>query len=300
MLNGGFMFNGVLTPLITPFKNDKIDFDAIALLIDRQLAAGVSGFVLLGTTAETASLSDAEKEEIIKFATQKINKKVKVVIGAGSNNTTITLKNIEVAAKYNPDALLIVTPYYNKPNLSGMTAHFTAATKAKLPIILYHIPGRTGQKLSVKFFDELLKAVPEIIAVKESDYDIAHITEMAVKYAGTRLEYICGNDDLLPVFLGLGSKAIISAGANTFAPAFVKICRLFEQGKNEEAMQTFRAIFPLIAASYLEVNPTCSKYILEKMGICGGETRLPLGPLSPETKQKIDAVFNSTDKFAII
>jgi 4-hydroxy-tetrahydrodipicolinate synthase len=293
------MFSGVLTPLITPFKNNQIDFDALAVLIDRHLSAGISGFVLLGTTAETPSLTDGEKEEIIRFATQKINKKVKVVIGAGGNSTTTTLKNIEIAAKYNPDALLIVTPYYNKPNLSGMIAHFTAAARAKLPIILYHIPGRTGQKLSVKFFDELLKAVPQIIGVKESDYDINHITEMAVKYA-TRLEYICGNDELLPVFLGLGGKTIISAGANSFAPAFIKICKLFEQGKIQEAMQTFRAVFPLITASYLEVNPTCCKYILEKMGICGCQTRLPLGPLARETKQKIDEVFNSIDNKLLV
>jgi 4-hydroxy-tetrahydrodipicolinate synthase len=294
------MFSGVLTPLITPFKHNQIDFDGLAVLIDRHLAAGISGFVLLGTTAETPSLTDGEKEEIIKFATQKINKKVKVVIGAGSNSTAATLKNVEIAAKYNPDALLIVTPYYNKPNLSGMTAHFSAAAQAKLPIILYHIPGRTGQKLSVNFFDELLKAVPQIIGVKESDYDINHITEMAVKYGAGRLEYICGNDELLPVFLGLGGKTIISAGANSFAPAFIKICQFFEQGKIKEAVQIFRAVFPLITASYLEVNPTCCKYILEKMGICSRETRLPLGPLAQETKQKIDAVLNSIDKNLLI
>ncbi|MDR0734760.1 MAG: 4-hydroxy-tetrahydrodipicolinate synthase [Elusimicrobiota bacterium] len=294
------MFDGVLTALITPFKNGKIDFDSFEKLIDRQFSAGVSGFVLLGTTAETPSLTVAEKEEIIKFATQKINKNAKIIIGAGSNSTATTLKNIETAAKYSPDALLVVTPYYNKPNLSGMIAHFTMCAQAKLPIVLYHIPGRTGQKLSVKFFSELLSAVPAIKAVKESDYDINHITEIAVKFGGSRLEYICGNDELLPVFLGLGSNAIISAGANSFAPAFVKICRLFADGKTQEAMQTFRAVFPLVGASYFEVNPTCPKYILEKLGVCSQEVRLPLGPLSPETKQKIDAVLNSADKNVII
>ena len=290
------MFSGVLPALITPFKDGKIDFKALELLIDRHLAAGVSGFVVLGTTSESPALTLEEKEEILKFCSQKVNKCVKIIAGVGSNSTTTTLKNIDMAEKYRPDALLVVTPYYNKPNLSGMIAHFTAAASAKLPIVLYHIPGRTGQKLSVKFFDELLAAVPAIKAVKESDYDIAFITEMAVKYGGKRLQYICGNDDLWPVFLALGSRAIVTAAGNTLSPAFIRIYKLFTEGQTQEAMQVFRDAYPLICASYFEVNPTCGKYMLEKLGICGSEVRLPLGPISPETKQKIDSVLAAAPK----
>ena len=294
------MFTGVIPALITPFKNQKIDFAALEKLIDKHLAAGVSGFVLLGTTAETPSLTSAEKEEILKIATAKINKKVKIIIGVGSNSTDTTLKNIDMALKYGPDALLVVTPYYNKPNLSGMIAHYAACAKAGKPIVLYHIPGRTGQKLSVKFFDELLKAVPEIKGIKESDYDIAQIAEMAAKYGEKRLDYICGNDDLWPVFLGLGSRCIVSAAGNTISPAFVQIYKLFTGGKTQEAVQVFRAVFPLISASYFEVNPTCGKYILEKFGYCVGEVRLPLGPLAAETKQKIEAVLAACDRKLMI
>jgi len=294
------MFNGVIPALITPFRDDKIDFKALELLIDKQLSAGVSGFVLLGTTAETATLSAKEQEEILKCCAQKINKKVKIIIGVGSNSTASTLSNIDMAVKYNPDALLVVTPYYNKPNLSGMIAHYNAAASAKLPIMLYHIPGRTGQKLSIPFFDELLKAVPAIKAVKESDYDIAQIAAMAVKFGSGRLEYVCGNDDLWPVFLGLGSRAIVSAAGNTLSPAFIKIYNLFTQGKTQEAMDVFRAVFPLITASYFEVNPTCGKYMLEKLGFCTSEVRLPLGPLAAETKQKIDAVLSASARDLMI
>jgi 4-hydroxy-tetrahydrodipicolinate synthase len=300
ILFGGHMFDGVLPALITPFKDDKIDFAALGALIDRHLAAGVNGFVLLGTTAETAALTDAEKEEIIKFSSQKISGKAKIIIGVGANNTNTTLKNIETAAKYNPAAILVVTPYYNKPNLSGMKAHYAAAAKAGLPIVLYHIPGRTGQKLNVNFFEELLAAVPAIKAVKESDYDIAHIARMAAKFGGGRLNYICGNDDLWPAFLGMGSRCIISAAANTLSPAFVKIYNLFCEGKTQEAAQVFRAAYKLIDASYYEVNPTCCKYILEKLGYCANAVRLPLGPISSETKQKIDAVLNAADKELLI
>jgi len=290
------MFSGVLPALITPFVDGKIDFKALELLIDKHLSAGVSGFVVLGTTAETPALTSEEKEEILKFCTQKINKRAKIIAGVGSNSTTATLKNIDMAVKYSPDALLVVTPYYNKPNLSGMIAHFNAASAPKLPILLYHIPGRTGQKLSIKFFDELLAAVPAIKAIKESDYDIAYIAEMAVKYGGTRLEYICGNDDLWPVFLGLGSRTIVSAAGNTLAPAFIQIYKLFTQGKTQEAMQIFRDVYPLISASYFEVNPTCGKYMLEKLGICRQEVRLPLGPISAENARKIDAALKAAPR----
>ena len=164
------MFKGVFTALITPFKDNKIDFHALEGLIEKQIIAGVSGFVVLGTTAETPALNEQEKEEIIKFCTERINKKAKVIIGTGANNTQVMLKNSEVACKYNPDGLLIVTPYYNKPNLSGMIAHYTLASQFNKPIVLYHIPGRTGQKLSIKFFEELLNNVPQITAVKETCY----------------------------------------------------------------------------------------------------------------------------------
>jgi 4-hydroxy-tetrahydrodipicolinate synthase len=290
------MFNGVLPALITPFKDDKIDFTALQTLIEKHIAAGVSGFVLLGTTAETAALTDAEKREILDFAVKQINGRVKVIIGAGSNNTQTTIKNVETAAKFNPAAVLVVTPYYNKPNLSGMIAHYTQAAKAGLPIVLYHIPGRTGQKLSIPFFKELLAAVPLIKAVKESDYDIVHITEMAVNFGKERLQLICGNDDLWPVFLGLGAKAIVSAAGNTLSPAFIKIYQEFTAGKTQQAMDAFRAVYPLITASYLEVNPTCGKYMLSKLGICAPDVRLPLGPLAAQTKQKIDAALAAAEK----
>ena len=290
------MFKGVLTALITPFKDNKIDFRSLEVLIEKQLTAGVSGFVVLGTTAETPALNEQEKEEIIKFCTEKINKRAKIIIGTGANNTQTMLKNCEVASKYNPDALLIVTPYYNKPNSSGMIAHYTLASQFNKPIVLYHIPGRTGQKLSVKFFEELLNNVPQIMAVKESCYDITHLTEMSVKFAQKRLEYICGNDDLWPVFLGLGSRAIISAAANTMAPFFVKVYNLFTEGKTQEAMSVFAQGYSLIKANYAEVNPTCAKYLLSLMGLASDEVRLPLGSVSEDNKVFLKHIYEQSSK----
>lgn len=290
------MFKGVLTALITPFKDNKIDFHSLEVLIEKQLTAGVSGFVVLGTTAETPALNEQEKEEIIKFCTERINKRAKIIIGTGANNTQTMLKNCEVASKYNPDALLIVTPYYNKPNLSGMIAHYTLASQFNKPIVLYHIPGRTGQKLSIKFFEELLNNVPQIMAVKESCYDINHLVEMSTKFTPKRLEYICGNDDLWPVFLGLGSRAIISAAANDMAPLFVKVYDLFVNGKTQEAMSVFAQGYSLIKANYAEVNPTCAKYLLSLMGLASDEVRLPLGSISEENKIFLKQIYEQTPK----
>lgn len=290
------MFKGVLTALITPFKDNKIDFHSLEVLIEKQLTAGVSGFVVLGTTAETPALNEQEKEEIIKFCTERINKRAKIIIGTGANNTQTMLKNCEVASKYNPDALLIVTPYYNKPNLSGMIAHYTLASQFNKPIVLYHIPGRTGQKLSIKFFEELLNNVPQIMAVKESCYDINHLVEMSTKFTPKRLEYICGNDDLWPVFLGLGSRVIISAAANDMAPLFVKVYDLFVNGKTQEAMSVFAQGYSLIKANYAEVNPTCAKYLLSLMGLASDEVRLPLGSISEENKIFLKQIYEQTPK----
>lgn len=290
------MIKGVLTAIVTPFEDNKIDFHSLEVLIEKQLVAGVSGFVVLGTTAETPSLSMQEKEEIIKFCTEKVNKRAKIIIGTGANNTQTMLKNSEVACKYNPDGLLIVTPYYNKPNLSGMIAHYTLASQFNKPIVLYHIPGRTGQKLSIKFFEELLNNVPQIAAVKESCYDITHLTEMSVKFSQKRINYICGNDDLWPVFLGLGSRAIISAAANTMAPFFVKVYDLFCEGKTQEAMSFFSQGYSLIKASYVEVNPTCVKYLLSLMKLASDEVRLPLGSISDENKKMLEHLFEQTPK----
>ena len=290
------MFKGIYTALITPFKDSKTDFDALGVLIDRQIKAGAEGFVLLGTTAETPALSFEEKKEILDFACAHIGKRAKIIIGAGANNTQTTLKNIELASRYNPDGLLIVTPYYNKPNLNGMIKHFSLAAEAGKPLILYHIPGRTGQKLSQDFLANLLEAVPQIKAIKESDYDINHITQTAVKFGADRIDYICGNDDLWPVFLGLGSRCLITAAGNTMAPAMVKIYKLFEQGQTTQAMDVFRKAWPVITGSFIEVNPTCPKYLLNKLGLCSAEVRLPLGELTQKTKETLDEIFETYPK----
>ena len=294
------MFTGVYTALATPMSNDgAIDYKALEQLLTAQLKAGVQGIVLLGTTAETPTLSSQEKQEILKFSTNLLAGKVKIIIGTGANATAAAVENTKVAQAFNPDGVLVVTPYYNKPNPSGLIAHYQQVAALGTPVVLYHIPGRTGLKVPAVVFENLLAQVPQIVAVKESDYDMAHVTEMAVKYQ-KRINYLCGNDDLFPMYLAVGASGIISAAANVFAPAFVKIYQLFQAGQIKESFCLFAQIYPLIKACYAETNPTCIKYMLSKLGFGTATVRLPLGAISAEHQAYIDALLAKVDKNLII
>lgn len=289
------MLEGVYTALATPFHPDgKVDYEALEKLLFAQLAAGVHGFVLLGTTAEAATLTVVERQEILSFCTARLRGKSKIIIGTGTNCTTTTLELTRQACAFEPDGVLVVTPYYNKPNPAGLIEHYRQVAQIGLPIVLYHIPGRTGLKVSSSVLENLLTSVTQIKAIKESDYDMTHVTDTAVKYT-KRLDYVCGNDDLFPQYLAINASGIISAAANVFAPSFVKIYNLFKSGQTAQAFDLFASIYAQIKACYLETNPTCVKYMLSQLGFCGETVRLPLGPVSAENKGKIDALLMRTD-----
>ncbi len=294
------MFKGVYTALATPMHADGgVDYDALGRLLQAQLNAGVDGLVLLGTTAEAATLSAAEKSEVLQFCMGKIQHRAKVIIGTGTNDTASTVENTRAALAFNPDGVLVVTPYYNKPNPNGLVEHYKCVAALGKPVVMYHIPGRTGLKVPASVLERLLEEVPQIAGIKESDYDMAHVTDTAVKYA-YRLDYICGNDDLFPQYLAINASGIISAAANVFAPAFVQIYKLFIQGQTKQSFELFAKLYPLIKACYLETNPTCVKYMLEKIGFGSQHVRLPLGEISAENKQKIDRLLQTADKTLFI
>ncbi len=294
------MFKGVYTALVTPFtKEEKIDFHSLEILIEKQISAGVDGLVLLGTTAEAATLDEAEKDELLCAAIKQINKRVKVIIGTGSNCTASTLKNSQAALRHSPDGILVVTPYYNKPNPSGLLEHYRQVAQLGCPIVLYHIPGRTGLKLPVPVLTKLLQEVPQIKAVKESDYDMCGVTDTAVQHA-QNINYLCGNDDLFLQYLSIRSSGIISAAANVLAPAFVRIYQHWQKGQTAQAFELFTQAYPLIKACYTETNPTCVKYLLSRLAIGTETVRLPLGEVSKENKTKVDAVLAQTKKSLLI
>jgi len=284
------MFNGVYTALITPFtSDDNVDFKALERIIEGQLERGVAGFVVLGTTAETPCLTEKEKIEIVKFAKKTINGRAKMVVGAGLNSTAATVELAKELLKFDPDALLIVTPYYNKPNPTGLIAHYAAVGKLGKPIILYHVPGRTGLKVPLKVMTELAAKVPTVKAIKESDYDVTYLNAQAAALSD-KVEIISGNDDMFPYFMAMNGKGLISVAANFAPKIFVDIYK----GKN--AFKTYAENLKLMDACFYETNPTCVKYIMNKLGLCNANVRLPLGPIAPETAKKIDAVLAATDR----
>ena len=292
---GGAMLNGVFTALATPLTTSgQVDYPALERLLAAQLSAGVHGIVLLGTTAETPTLSAQEKKQLLDFCVPRLAGKCKIIIGTGSNSTTTAVENTRGVLPYKPDAALVVTPYYNKPNPSGLIGHYKAVAEVGLPLVMYHIPGRTGLKVPAHVLARLLQEVPQICGIKESDYDMAHVTDTATRYA-KRLDYLCGNDDLFPEYLSIQAAGIISAAANIFAPAFVKIYNLFKAGKTNESFELFALLYPLIKACYLETNPTCIKYMLAQKGFGTETVRLPLGEISPEHKEQIDALLKTAD-----
>lgn len=294
------MFKGVYTALATPFtKKGKIDFAALEILLEKQIAAGIDGLVLLGTTAEAATLDEAEKDELLCAAMKQINKRVKVIIGTGTNCTRTMLQNTEAALRHHPDGVLIVTPYYNKPNPSGLMEHYRLAAQLGAPIVLYHIPGRTGLKVPPAVLAKLLEKVPQIKAVKESDYDMTQVTDTAVKFS-KKINYLCGNDDLFPQYLSINASGIISAAANVLAPAFVKMYAAWQKGQSQKTFSVFSKAYPLIKACYTETNPTCVKYLLSRLGVGTETVRLPLGAVSKEHKKQIDEVLKNTDKSLLI
>ena len=289
------MLNGVFTALATPLTaGGRLDFTALERLLNAQLAAKVHGVVLLGTTAETPTLSPEEKKQLLDFCVPRLHGKCKIIIGTGSNSTAAAVENTRQALSYKPDAVLVVIPYYNKPNPSGLIGHYKAVAAVGAPLVLYHIPGRTGLKVPARVLAQLLQEVPQIIGIKESDYDTAHVTDTAVTYAG-KLDYLCGNDDLFPQYLALNCAGIISAAANLFAPAFVKIYNLYKEGKTGDSFALFAQLYPLIKACYLETNPTCIKYMLSKRGFGSQAVRLPLGEISTEHKTQLDTLLQTAN-----
>ena len=294
------MLSGVFTALPTPFlENGQLDTVSLQKLLSAQLKAGVHGIVLLGTTAETPTLTEKEKQTLLDTCVPLLKGKIQLIIGAGTNNTVSTLENLHRVATYQPDAALVVTPYYNKPNPAGLIRHYQTAAQAGIPLVLYHIPGRTGLKLSNAVLQQILEEVPQIQAIKESDYDISHVTDTAIAYQ-KRIAYLCGNDDLFPHFLALQGAGIISAAASVLAPGFVKIYNLFKAGKTTEAFAVFAHIYPLIKACYLETNPTCIKYLLAKRGFGTNTVRAPLGEISAENRKKLDELLAKTNQEFLI
>jgi 4-hydroxy-tetrahydrodipicolinate synthase len=281
------MFEGVYTALVTPFKDGKINYDALERIIEMQIAGGIDGIVPMGTTGESPTSSFDEHKEFVKKVVKLVGKRAKVVAGTGANSTVEAIHLTKAAADYGVDGALLVNPYYNKPTQRGLIAHFEAVAKSvSIPIILYNIPGRTAVNFLPESVAELIKRVNNITAIKEASGDIVQMMRV-IELCGDKLTLLSGDDNLLLPVLAIGGKGIISVASNFLPLDVKKIVSLFNEKKFDEARKLFYKILPIMRVIFIETNPIPVKAAMEMLGYCSSDVRLPLVPLADENRNTL-------------
>lgn len=279
------VFEGVATAIITPLTATGVDYEAFGRLIDWQIAKGVNAIVAAGTTGEGSTLTDEEHREVLKFCVERVAGRVPVIAGTGSNDTAYAIELTEYACKIGADAMLLVTPYYNKATQNGLIASFRAIADASTkPCILYNVPSRTGCNLQPATVAALAEH-PNIVGVKEASGNISQIAQVAALCKG-KIDIYSGNDDQIVPILALGGKGVISVLSNPLPAETVAICDLFRAGKVKEAADLQLKLLPLIDALFMEVNPIPVKAAMAAMGYGENFLRLPLTPME-EAHEKI-------------
>ena len=284
------VFTGVATALITPHLGGEIDYDAFGNLIDLQIGAGIGALLVAGTTGESATLRRGEFAKLIAYAKARIDGRVPLLVGCGSNSTEHTLELADIACREGADALLAVTPYYNKASDRGILLHYRAlADHAARPVILYNVPARTGFSMTMAHYRELAKH-ENIVGVKEASGNLGLVEALCAE-CGDDLDVYTGNDDQIVASMKVGGQGVVSVCSNILPRETIELCRLCASGDWRAAGQRQRALLPQIQALFREVNPIPVKYVASLKGLCAAEYRLPLCPPSPETAKLLQSLF---------
>ena len=286
-------FTGLGIALITPFKEDEsVDFDALGRLLDYQLQNGIDYLVVLGTTAETPTLTDDEKTNIIRFVQNKVKGSVPIVLGVGGNCTRAVVEKLKNDDFTGIDAILSVVPYYNKPSQEGMYQHYRAIAEASpVPVILYNIPGRTGVNMQVDTTIRLAREFDKIIAIKEASGNMDQINDI-IKRKPKDFIVISGDDGITYPLITMGAQGVISVIGNAFPKEFGRMVRLSLQGDYESARQIHQKFTDLFDLLFVDGNPAGAKCMLSLMGYIQNKLRLPLVPTRMVTYDKIREVLN--------
>ena len=283
------LFTGVCTALVTPFAANEINYPLLEQLLQYQIDAGIPAVVLCGTTGEGATLDDLDKLEIFQRSKEFAGDRLKIICGTGSNNTQHVIRLSQAAQDAGADGLLVVAPYYNKGNFEGQLMHYRSiAQSVDIPVILYNVPSRTGVDLSTKLYQQLSQ-VPNIIGVKEACSDITKISRI-ISACGSDFSVWSGNDDMAVAAMALGAKGVISVVSNVLPEETVKMSTAALEGDYCDAAKRQQALIPLIDALFREVNPIPIKAAMKLIGFDCGPCRLPLGPVSAETLQLLQAL----------
>lgn len=277
------IFTGIATAMVTPMTENGVDYEALERFIEFQIDSGVNALVAVGTTGESATLSPDERKAVIRFTIEKTAGRVPVIAGTGTNNTAHAIEYSIDACKAGADALLVVTPYYNKATQDGLMAHFTAiAKRVDKPIILYNVPSRTGCNLLPATVEKLLN-VPNIAAIKEASGNMSQVVELIAR-CGDRIDVYSGEDALTVPMMAMGAKGAISVLSDVVPREAVAMTDAALAGDFKTAAEQQCRLLPLINALFSEVNPIPAKAAVSAMGYGEEHLRLPLTPMDPDNR----------------
>lgn len=280
------IFKGMATAMVTPLTPEGVDYEALGRFIDFQLEKGINALVAVGTTGESATLSPEERKEVIRFTIDRVNGRVPVIAGTGTNNTSHAIDYSVSACHCGADALLVVTPYYNKATQNGLIAHYTAiADKVDKPIILYNVPSRTGCNLLPATVEKLAEH-PNIAAIKEASGNMSQVVELFAR-CGDKLDVYSGEDGLTVPILSMGGKGTISVLSNVVPKEAVAMTNAFFAGDVAEAARLQCRYLNLINLLFCEVNPIPAKAAVSAMGFGKEYIRLPLTPMEEGNRAKL-------------
>lgn len=283
------MFEGCYVAMVTDFKHGRVNLDGVRKLAERLIAGGVSGLVPAGCTGEAATLSPAERLEIIRavLEVRGAGKTVKVVPGTGTNSTASTIDLTRAAAEAGADAALVITPYYNKPTQAGLIKHYQAvAASVSIPIMMYNVPGRTGVNMLPETVAELA-GTANIIAVKEASGSVDQVSRLV---ADGGVQVLSGDDSLTLPMLAVGARGVVSVAANVAPRRVARMVAAFREGGLDVARRLHLDLLDLFHVLFIETNPAPVKAALEMMGLSTGELRLPLVPVTEATRQRVRKV----------
>ena len=283
------VFTGAATAIITPFKNGQVDYEAFGKMIEFQIAGGIDAIVAVGTTGEGPTLKDEEHKAVVKYCVDKVAGRVPVIAGTGSNDISYAIELTKYCCDVGADAMLLVTPYYNKATQNGLIKSFTAIADASTkPCILYNVPSRTGCNILPET-DAVLADHERIVAVKEASGNISQIAKVA-ELCGDKMDIYSGNDDQIVPVLSLGGKGVISVLSNLVPKETSDMCHLFWEGKTKESLDLQLKYLSLVDALFSEVNPIPAKAAMAAMGYCENALRLPLTPMESKNEEKLLAI----------
>lgn len=295
------LISGLHTAVITPFDvSGDVDHDSMRRVLDLQIAGGVDGVVVTGSTGEAATLSLPEREQLWRTAVEHCAGRLTVTAGIGTNDTRSTIENAKAAQQAGADALLVVSPYYNKPTRDGIIAHFRSIHDAvSIPQVLYNVPGRTAQNLSAQTQLAVVEECPNIVAIKEASANLEQISEL-IGNVPQHVAVLAGDDVLALPTIACGGRGVIAVISNYLPRTFGNLVRAALRNDYVSARKYQNVLFPYFRANFIETNPVPVKYIMHRLGYCANVLRLPLTPVTPVSAAYLDKAIAGLDDSRLV